>query len=77
MPIAVPATDMVPAQLSLLDGATDIPVSVIAPENVEFALLDAYHRHGAERALIQLSAKPESETLQLIDSFAALAETFS
>jgi probable F420-dependent oxidoreductase len=77
MPMAVPVADMVPAQLSLLDGATDIPVSVIVPENVEFALLDAYRRNGAERAFIQLSAKPESETLRLLDSSAALAETFS
>jgi probable F420-dependent oxidoreductase len=77
MPMAVPAADMVPAQLSLLDGATDIPVSVIVPENVDFALLEAYHRHGAERAFIQLSTKPESETLQRLDSLAALTEEFS
>jgi hypothetical protein len=75
--MAVPVAGMVPAQLSLLDGATDIPVSVIVPENVEFALLDAYCRHGAERAFIQLSAKSESETLQLLDSSAALTEIFS
>ena len=77
MPMAVPGADMVPAQLSLLEGATDTPVSVIVPENVEFALLEAYHRHGAERAFIQLSTKPESETLQLLDSLAALTETYS
>ena len=77
MPMAVPAADMVSAQLSLLDGATDIPVSVIVPENVEPALLDAYRRHGAERAFIQLSTKTESETLHLLDSRAALTETFS
>lgn len=77
MPIAAPVADMVPAQLSLLGGATDIPVSVIVPENVECALLDAYHRHGAERAFIQLSAKPESETLRCLDSLAALTETYS
>jgi len=77
MPMAVPVADMVPAQLGLLDGATDIPVSVIVPERVEPAVLDAYRRHGAERALIMLSTKPESETLQLLDSIAALTETYS
>jgi alkanesulfonate monooxygenase SsuD/methylene tetrahydromethanopterin reductase-like flavin-dependent oxidoreductase (luciferase family) len=61
MPMAVPVADMVPAQLGLLDGATDIPVSVIVPESVEPAVLDAYRQHGAERALILLSTKPESE----------------
>ena len=50
MPMAVPVADMVPAQLSLLEGATDIPVSVIVPESVELAVLDAYRHHGAERA---------------------------
>ena len=59
MPMGVPAADMVPAQLGLLDGATDIPVSVIVPERVELAVLDAYRRHGAERAFILLSTKPE------------------
>jgi probable F420-dependent oxidoreductase len=77
MPMAVPVADMVPAQLGLLDGATDIPVSVIVPESVEPAVLDAYRQHGAERAFILLSAKPESETLQLLDSIAALTETYS
>ena len=47
MPMAVPVADMVPAQMSLLDGATDIPVSVIVPEAAEPALLDAYRQHGA------------------------------
>jgi hypothetical protein len=75
--MAVPVADMVPAQLGLLDGATDIPVSVIVPENVEFALLEAYRQHGAGRAFILLSTKPESETFQVLDSFAALTETYS
>jgi hypothetical protein len=75
--MAAPVADMVPAQLSLVDGATDVPVSVIVPEGVEFALLDAYQRHGAERALIQFSAKPESQTLRLLDGLAALTETYS
>jgi alkanesulfonate monooxygenase SsuD/methylene tetrahydromethanopterin reductase-like flavin-dependent oxidoreductase (luciferase family) len=77
MPMAVPVADMVPAQLGLLDGATDIPVSVIVPENVEFALLEAYRQHGAGRAFILLSTKPESETFQVLDSLAALTETYS
>jgi probable F420-dependent oxidoreductase len=75
MPMGVPAAEMVPAQLSLLEGATDIPVSVIVPERVEPAVLDAYRQHGAERAFILLSTRPESETLQLLDSIAALTET--
>jgi probable F420-dependent oxidoreductase len=75
MPMGVPAADMVPAQLSLLDGASDIPVSVIVPERVELAVLDAYRRHGAERAFVLLSTKPEWETLQLLASTAALTET--
>jgi hypothetical protein len=33
--------------------------------------------HGAERALILLSTKPKSETLQVLDSIAALTETYS
>jgi probable F420-dependent oxidoreductase len=76
MPMAVPVADMVPAQLSLLDGATDIPVSVIAPEVVELAVLDAYRQHGAERAFIVLPTKPESETLRLLDSMAAFTEIY-
>jgi hypothetical protein len=75
--MAVPVADMVPAQLSLLEGATDIPVSVIVPERVELAVLDAYCQHGAERAFITLSTKPETETLQLLDSIAAITETYS
>jgi alkanesulfonate monooxygenase SsuD/methylene tetrahydromethanopterin reductase-like flavin-dependent oxidoreductase (luciferase family) len=77
MPVAVPVADMVAAQLSLLEGATDIPVSVIVPERTELAVLDAYRQHGAERAIITLSTKPETETLQLLDSIAALTETYS
>jgi alkanesulfonate monooxygenase SsuD/methylene tetrahydromethanopterin reductase-like flavin-dependent oxidoreductase (luciferase family) len=76
MPMGVPAAEMVPAQLSLLEGATDIPVSVIVPESVELAVLDAYRRHGAERAFILLSTKPESETLQLLDSIAAFTDAY-
>jgi probable F420-dependent oxidoreductase len=74
MPMAVPVANMVPAQLSLLEDATDIPVSVIVPESVEPAVLDAYRQHGAERALIQLSTRSESETLHLLDSIAGLTE---
>jgi probable F420-dependent oxidoreductase len=77
MAMAVPVADMVAAQLSLLEGATDIPVSVIVPEQTELAVLDAYRQHGAERAFITLSTKPETETLQLLDSIAALTETYS
>jgi hypothetical protein len=74
--MGVPVADMVPEQLSLIDGATDIPVSIIAPEKVELAVLDAYRQHGAERAFILLSTKPESETLQLLDSIAAFTEIY-
>ena len=56
---------------------TDIPVSVIVPESTELALQDAYRQHGAQRAFILLSAKPESETLQLLDILSALTETYS
>jgi len=77
MPMAVPVADMVAAQLCLLEGATDVPVSVIVPERTELAVLDAYRQHGAERAMITLSTKPETETLQLLDSIAALTETYS
>ena len=76
MPMAVPVASMVPAQLGILEGATDIPVSVIAPEMVEPAVLDAYRQHGAERALILLPTKPESETLRLLDSIAAFTEIY-
>jgi Luciferase-like monooxygenase len=76
MPMGVPVADMVPEQLSLIDGATDIPVSIIAPEKVELAVLDAYRQHGAERAFILLSTKPESESLQLLDSIAAFTEIY-
>ena len=74
--MGVPVADMVPEQLSLIDGATDIPVSIIAPEKVELAVLDAYRQHGAERVFILLSTKPESETLQLLDSIAAFTEIY-
>ena len=74
--MSVPVADMVPA-LSLLNRATDIPVNVIVPETAELALLDAYLQHGAQRAFILLSTKPESGTLQLLDSIAALTETYS
>lgn len=76
-PMAVPVVDMVPAQMSLLDGASDIPVSVVVPEAVEPALLDAYRSHGAERAFITLSTNPESDTLRLLDHIAVLTETYS
>ena len=75
--MAVPVADMVPAQLSLLDGAADIPVSVIVPEAAEPALLDAYRSHGVERASLLLSTKPESDTLRLLDNIAVLAEAYS
>ena len=75
--MAAPVADMVPPQLSLLGGATEIPVSVIVPERVELAVLDAYRLRGAERALIHLSTKPESETLQLLDSIAVLTDTYN
>ena len=76
MPMGVPAAEMVPAQLSLLEGATDIPVSVIVPEGVELAVLDAYRRHGAERVLILLPTQPEPETVQLLDRLAAFPEIY-
>ena len=75
--MAVPVADMVPAQMSLLDGATDIPVSVIVPQAVEPALLDAYRLHGVERASLTLPTKPESDTLRLLDSIVALTEIYS
>jgi probable F420-dependent oxidoreductase len=75
MPMAVPL-DMVPAQMSLLDGATDIPVDVVVPENAEPALLDAYRQHDVERASILLFTRPESETLRVLDSIATLIETY-
>jgi probable F420-dependent oxidoreductase len=76
MPMAVPSADMVPAQLGLLDGAADISVSVVVPESVGPALLEAYCQHGAERAFIMLSTKPETETLHLLDSIAAFTEIY-
>jgi probable F420-dependent oxidoreductase len=75
MPMAVPVADMVPAQMSLLDGATDIPVSVIVPGDAGPALLDAYRQHDVERASFVLSTRPESKTLRLLDSIATLIET--
>jgi probable F420-dependent oxidoreductase len=74
MPMGVPVADMVPAQLSLLGGATDIPVSVIVPETVELAVLDAYRHHGAERAFVLLPTKAESETLRQLDCIAAFTD---
>jgi probable F420-dependent oxidoreductase len=76
MPMAAPVADMVPAQMSLLDGATDIPVSVIVPEDVDPTMLDAYRQHDVERASILLPTRPESETLRLLDGIASLIETF-
>jgi probable F420-dependent oxidoreductase len=77
MPMAVPVVDMVPAQMSLLDRATEIPVCVVVPEAVEPALLDAYRSHGAERAFITLSTNSESDTLRLLDKMAALVEIYN
>jgi len=74
-PMAVPL-ERVPAQMSLLDGATDIPVDVVVPEDVDPALLDAYRHHGVERASVLLSTRPESETLKLLDSIATLTDTY-
>jgi hypothetical protein len=54
-----------------------IPVSVIVPDVVDRAVLDAYRQHGAERALILLSTKPESATLQLKGHRAKCAECVS
>jgi probable F420-dependent oxidoreductase len=75
-PIAVPDPVMVPAQMSLLDGDTDIPVNVLIPENAERPLLDAYRAHDVERASILLSTRPESETLTVLDNIAKLIETY-
>jgi probable F420-dependent oxidoreductase len=75
-PIAVPDAVMVPAQMSLLDGDTDIPVNVLIPENAERPLLDAYRAHDVERASILLSTRPESETLRVLDNIANLIETY-
>jgi alkanesulfonate monooxygenase SsuD/methylene tetrahydromethanopterin reductase-like flavin-dependent oxidoreductase (luciferase family) len=74
-PMAVPL-DRVPAQMNILDGATDIPVDVVVPEDVEPALLDAYRSHNVERASILLSTRPESETLKLLDSIARIIDTY-
>jgi probable F420-dependent oxidoreductase len=71
MPMAAPSAEMVPAQMSLLDGATDIPVTVVVPGDVQPALLDAYRSHGVERASIVLPTLPESETLRHLDHVAA------
>ncbi|OPX05006.1 hypothetical protein B1790_33990 [Mycobacterium sp. AT1] len=76
MPIAVPDVAMVSGQLGLLDGATDIPVSVVLPQNAEPALFDAYREHGAERALVSLSTHSEAETLRSLDRIAPLIETY-
>jgi probable F420-dependent oxidoreductase len=75
-PIAVPDAVMVPAQMSLLDGDTDIPVDVLVPEDAERPLLDAYRAHDVERASILLSTRPESETLSVLDNLAELIETY-
>jgi hypothetical protein len=77
MPMSRPGRGHGPRTECLLDGASDIPVSVVVPEAVEPALLDACRQHGGQRAFILLSTKPESETLQLLDSIAAFTETHS
>jgi probable F420-dependent oxidoreductase len=76
MPMAVPVADMVPAQMSLLDGATHIPVSVIVPGAAGRGLLDAYRSHDVERASLLLPTKPESVTLRLLDNIAITTETY-
>jgi hypothetical protein len=75
-PLAVPNADMVPAQMNLLDGDTDIPVDVLVPENAEPVLLDAYRQYDVERASILLSTRSESETLRRLDTIAKLIEPY-
>jgi probable F420-dependent oxidoreductase len=75
-PLAVPNADMVPAQMNLLDGDSDIPVDVLVPENAEPVLLDAYRQYDVERASILLSTRSESETLRRLDTIAKLIEPY-
>ena len=74
MPLAAETPNMVSAQMSLLDGATDVPVTVVVPGNAQPALLDAYCEHGVERAILTLPAEPESESLRRLDSLALLVD---
>jgi probable F420-dependent oxidoreductase len=70
MPLSVPAADMVAAQFELLDGAVDIPVTVVAPPNVSPSVLEAYRENGVERVLITLDAT--NQTLKTLDELATL-----
>ena len=74
MPLAAETPDMVSAQMRLLEGATDVPVTVVVPGNAQPALLDAYREHGVERATLTLPAEPESESLRRLDSLALLVD---
>jgi probable F420-dependent oxidoreductase len=76
MPLAVPAADMVPAQISLLDGVPDIPVTVVAPPDVRPSLLDAYRENGVERVLITLDSAPNN-TFRVLDALAELVASSS
>jgi probable F420-dependent oxidoreductase len=75
MPMSVARADMVPAQMALLDGATDIPVTVLVPEHADPELLAAYQQHGVERAAFVLSTKPEGDTLRVLDRLAVAIDT--
>jgi probable F420-dependent oxidoreductase len=75
MPWAVPA-DKVSAQMRLLEGATDIPVTVIVPENAPLALLDAYGHCDVERASFLLATTSESEALRTLDDIARRIEAY-
>jgi probable F420-dependent oxidoreductase len=71
MPLAVPAADMVPGQISLIDGATDTPVTVVAPPNVQRSVLEAYRENGVERVLVTLDSTTR-DTLRTLDELAKL-----
>lgn len=76
MPLAVPAAKMVPAQISLLGGVPNVPVTVIAPADVQPSVLEAYRENGVERVLITLDSK-ESNLLKALDGLAELIAPMS
>jgi probable F420-dependent oxidoreductase len=76
MPMAPPTPELVDAQMTLLDGGDDVPVSAIVPENVHPGVVEAYYEGGAERVSFALPTKPESDSVRSLDNLARLAAKF-
>lgn len=74
IPLAVADPAAIPAQLADFDG-NDLPISVVGA-GPDPAILDAYAEAGVQRLTLSLPTLPESETLDKLDEFAKVADSY-